>query len=72
MTTLPTSLPSNQVKRSPRTPLLDVYNRAKTHIEEAMMNIGGVADLAVQTVRATIRGPIERDLLMAQFDQIVF
>jgi phospholipid/cholesterol/gamma-HCH transport system permease protein len=44
--------------------------RLRTQGEEAMEYVGGATDLAVQTIQAAIRGPLERDILLAQFDQI--
>lgn len=38
--------------------------------ERALLYIGGISDLAVQTVREMIRGPLETDLLIVQFEQI--
>ena len=39
-------------------------------IERALLYVGQITDLGVQTVRATIKGPLESSLLVAQFDQI--
>ncbi len=39
-------------------------------MERALLYIGGISDLAVQTVREMIRGPLETDLLIVQFEQI--
>lgn len=35
-----------------------------------MEYVGGATDLAVQTIQAAVRGPLEKDILLAQFDQI--
>ncbi len=43
-----------------------VFNR----LEGVFFYIGGLTDLAVQTVQQAIRGPIDRDIVMTQFDQI--
>ena len=71
MTSLPTSLPSNR-KIESQTPLLDLVRRTRRRFENSFLQVGGIADLAVQTIRATIRGPIETPLVMAQFEQIGF
>lgn len=42
--------------------------RAKT--DDALANLGGLTDLAGQTIRQLWRGPLERNLLTAQFDQV--
>ncbi|MEA2571669.1 MAG: phospholipid/cholesterol/gamma-HCH transport system permease protein [Acidobacteriota bacterium] len=44
--------------------------RVKEHVQDALFYIGGLTDLAVQTVQQTVRGRMERDIVMAQFDQI--
>ena len=47
-----------------------VIDRIKRHGEEALYYLGGVADLATQTIQQFIRGPIDRGVVIAQFDQI--
>lgn len=69
MTTLPTSLPSKKVRRTP-TPLLDMVRRSRRRFEGAFEYVGGITDLAMQTIRATIKGPLESQLVIAQFEQI--
>jgi phospholipid/cholesterol/gamma-HCH transport system permease protein len=44
--------------------------RARQRIHDSLLDVGGITDLAWQTIREAIRGPIERQLLIAQFDQI--
>lgn len=44
--------------------------RARHRIHDSLLDVGGITDLAWQTIRETIRGPIERQLLIAQFDQV--
>lgn len=39
-------------------------------VRDAMLQVGGLAELAVQTVQQTIRGPFEGPLLLVQLDQI--
>src|SRR5438270_13200120 len=69
MTTLPTSLPSNE-KRRTQTPLLDFFRRRRARFESAFEYLGGVTDLASQTIRAVLKGPLEANLVFAQFEQI--
>lgn len=47
-----------------------VLTRARDRVQEALLYIGGLTDLAGQTVRQIWRGPVERVLLMAQLDQV--
>lgn len=47
-----------------------IVDRLKRHGEEWLYYLGGVADLAVQTIQQFIRGPIDRAVVIAQFDQI--
>jgi phospholipid/cholesterol/gamma-HCH transport system permease protein len=44
--------------------------RVRDRVESAMLYVAGISDLAAQTIRETIRGPIERQLLIAQFEQV--
>lgn len=44
--------------------------RIRTRADEMFFYVGGVADLAVQVLQQIRRGPMERPLLLAQFDQI--
>jgi phospholipid/cholesterol/gamma-HCH transport system permease protein len=46
------------------------FQRLGERIEQALLYVGGITDLAVQTVRQIVRGPVESTLLVAQFDQI--
>ena len=45
-------------------------SRMRDRFEEAMINVGGVTDLAVQTIQQLFRGTLERPLIMAQMDQV--
>ena len=65
------TIPSNEA-RPAHTPLLDIYRRWRRRVENALLYAGGISDLAVQTVKQAIRGPIETQLVMAQFEQIGF
>jgi phospholipid/cholesterol/gamma-HCH transport system permease protein len=49
---------------------LELVDRVKERITETLLYVGGVTDLAVQTVQQTFRGPMEGRILMTQFDQI--
>lgn len=52
--------------------LPDFLTRVKTRAETAFLYVGGLTDLARQTLQQLRRGPLERALLNAQFDQIGF
>lgn len=45
-------------------------DRIRRHGEEALYYLGGLSDLAGQTIQQFIRGPIDRAVVIAQFDQI--
>ncbi len=50
---------------------MTVIARTRTRLEQTMFYIGEITDLAGQTLRQVFqRGAIEKDLLMAQFDQV--
>ncbi|HEX8620297.1 MAG TPA: ABC transporter permease [Thermoanaerobaculia bacterium] len=44
--------------------------RLRTRAEAGLLYVGGITELAGQTIQQFRRGPIERPLLMTQFDQI--
>src|SRR5436190_8776098 len=46
------------------------FTRAWNKVEQALLYVGEITDLAWQTIRQVIRGPLESSLLIAQFDQI--
>jgi phospholipid/cholesterol/gamma-HCH transport system permease protein len=46
------------------------FQRVKAHVQDALYYVGGLTDLALQTVQQTVRGRMERDVVIAQFDQI--
>src|SRR5260370_6537583 len=52
----------------PRAPRL--LRRMLNRFEGSFLFLGGLTDLAVQTIQQAIRGPIDRDIVMTQFDQI--
>jgi phospholipid/cholesterol/gamma-HCH transport system permease protein len=56
------------VEREPRFPRF--ATRLRERADAAFLYIGSLSDLAVQTVQQFRRGPVERPLLIAQFDQI--
>src|SRR5438552_6963390 len=45
-------------------------DRLQHRFESTFLYVGGLADLGMQTIREGIRGPIERDIVMTQFEQI--
>jgi phospholipid/cholesterol/gamma-HCH transport system permease protein len=49
---------------------MHVFDRIRERADAAFEYVGGITTLAVQTVQQMRRGPIERSLLTAQFDQI--
>ena len=67
MTTL--NLPQSETAERARP---NVFERIYDRLENALLYLGGITDLAVQTVRETIRGPIEWPLVTTQFEQIGF
>jgi phospholipid/cholesterol/gamma-HCH transport system permease protein len=48
----------------------DLVQRIKLRAEAAFFYTGGITDLAMQTLQQLRKGPLERRLVMAQFDQI--
>jgi phospholipid/cholesterol/gamma-HCH transport system permease protein len=48
----------------------NVFGRARDRANRALLYIGGISELGAQTIREAIRGPIESQLLIAQFEQI--
>src|SRR5436305_7392434 len=46
------------------------FERVGRRIEKALLYVGEITDLASQTIRAVVKGPVESSLLIAQFDQI--
>jgi phospholipid/cholesterol/gamma-HCH transport system permease protein len=47
-----------------------MMSRARSRVEDALLYIGGLTDLAQQTIVQLWRGPVERALLIAQLDQV--
>jgi phospholipid/cholesterol/gamma-HCH transport system permease protein len=46
------------------------YDRVRSRAENAFLYLGGLTELAQQTLTQLWRGPMERALLMAQLDQV--
>jgi phospholipid/cholesterol/gamma-HCH transport system permease protein len=67
MTTLNLSQPETVEHAEP-----NVFERTYRRVEAALLYVGDISDLAVQTVQQAWRGPIERPLVIAQFEQIGF
>jgi phospholipid/cholesterol/gamma-HCH transport system permease protein len=57
-------------ERPPAPP--DLLTRVRERAEQAFLYVGGLTDLAGQTVQQLRKGPLERPLVTAQFDQIGF
>jgi phospholipid/cholesterol/gamma-HCH transport system permease protein len=50
--------------------MASLLDRARDRFERALLYIGGISDLAAQTIREAIRGPMETRLLIEQFEQV--
>src|ERR1700719_92262 len=48
----------------------NVFGRARDRFQRAMEYVGGISELGAQTIRDAVRGPIETELLVQQFEQI--
>lgn len=69
MSSITNDVPSAAPKaESPRRPGL--FERIQHRFEDSFLYIGELTDLGVQTVQQAIRGPIERDIVMTQLEQI--
>jgi phospholipid/cholesterol/gamma-HCH transport system permease protein len=44
--------------------------RLRGHRDEALIYLGELTDLATQTIQQFVRGPLDREVVIAQFDQI--
>jgi phospholipid/cholesterol/gamma-HCH transport system permease protein len=55
---------------APTSPFRSFLQRTGERTERALFYVGGISDLAVQTVREAVRGPIESRLVIAQFEQV--
>ncbi len=49
-----------------------LFQRVRERLDQTFLYVGGLTDLAGQTLQQIRRGPIERPLLIAQFEQIGF
>jgi len=47
-----------------------IFHRIYARMERSFRHMGGLADLAMQTIQQMRRAPVDRKLLMAQFDQL--
>lgn len=65
ITDTPLTTPADETPQEP-----GLFGRLKDRVVESLLYIGGLSDLAVQTIQQAIRGPLERDIIMAQFDAI--
>ncbi|HXA16657.1 MAG TPA: ABC transporter permease [Thermoanaerobaculia bacterium] len=70
-----TSIFQTDTAPKPATPTLlerrnSLLDRVRWKADEALLYLGGLSDLAAQTVQQFIRGPIDRAIVVAQFDQI--
>jgi phospholipid/cholesterol/gamma-HCH transport system permease protein len=45
-------------------------DRLQRRFERVFLYVGGLTELGVQTIVQTMRGPVERDIVMTQFEQI--
>ncbi|MDQ3283489.1 MAG: ABC transporter permease [Acidobacteriota bacterium] len=52
------------------TPSPNAFKRTRARADSAFLYVGGITELAGQTVQQFRRGPMEKALLVAQFDQI--
>jgi phospholipid/cholesterol/gamma-HCH transport system permease protein len=67
MTTLNLSQPETVEPAAP-----NLFERLYRRFEATLLYLGEITDLAVQVIQQAWRGPIERPLVMAQFEQIGF
>jgi phospholipid/cholesterol/gamma-HCH transport system permease protein len=59
---------STSILETPAAPGL--FMRFRTKFDRSMDYVGQITDLAVQTIQQLLRGPVERSLVIAQFDQV--
>jgi phospholipid/cholesterol/gamma-HCH transport system permease protein len=48
----------------------ELIERVRRHGEESLLYLGELSELATQTIQQFIRGPVDREVVIAQFDQI--
>jgi phospholipid/cholesterol/gamma-HCH transport system permease protein len=68
MTTLNLQQTPQAVEAPPPEP--GFFTRTWGRIQQALLYVGEITDLAGQTIRGIVKGPLESSLLVAQFDQI--
>ncbi len=54
----------------PQAPASNPFTRMRARADEAFVYVGGLTDLAIQTLQQLRKGPLDRTLVMAQFDAI--
>ena len=47
-----------------------LVDRVRGKADDALFYLGGISDLAKETVQQFVRGPLDREVIIAQFDQI--
>jgi phospholipid/cholesterol/gamma-HCH transport system permease protein len=63
-----TTAPILETDAAPETP--GFFTRVRERADGAFEYVGGLTDLAIQTMQQLRRGPLERPLLLAQFEQV--
>ncbi|MEA2166536.1 MAG: phospholipid/cholesterol/gamma-HCH transport system permease protein [Thermoanaerobaculia bacterium] len=70
-----TSIFQSSAAPAPADPLIvpdapGLFDRIKDKFDEALFYVGGLTDLATETIQQFVRGPLDRNIVIAQFDQI--
>ena len=70
-----TSIFQSSAAPAPADPLIvpdapGLFDRIKDKFDESLFYVGGLTDLAMETIQQFVRGPLERSVIIAQFDQI--
>jgi phospholipid/cholesterol/gamma-HCH transport system permease protein len=47
-----------------------LVDRIRGRVEDGLIYLGGMSELARETIKQFVRGPIDREIVIAQFDQI--
>lgn len=61
---------TNLAIEQPAAPAPSLLDRLQRRFERTFLYIGELGDLGVQTIQQAWRGPVEREIVMAQFEQI--